>query len=434
MNTTDILIIGAGAAGLMAAHILAKAGKTVTVLEARNRCGGRIHTLNNELFFKNAELGAEFIHGDLPVTLNLLKEAGIAHYRAGGEMWRYREGRFDNENVFTGDWGLLMDKLGKLKKDISIEDFLKKEFPGSKYSSLKDSVRRFASGYDTADTRKASSFALRREWGNEDWEASYRVEEGYGAMINYLHESLKNAGGSIYLNSIVKKIEWRPGNVKVSTSEGSIYEAGQIVIALSLGVLQAGKKETGAITFSPPVKKQIDAINKMGYGAIIKILLEFDEPFWEDKFTEALAGKSLEKMGFILSDETIPTWWTQAPQHSAVLTGWLGGPAAAKKKNLANEELLQQSLTSLSHIFKRSIEELKSKLLAFDIMNWTSDPFTRGSYAYDTIESPAARKILDKPVDDTLFFAGEYLYDGPVMGTVEAALASGVEAAKKVIG
>ena len=434
MNNTDILIIGAGAAGLVAANMLAKAGKTVTVLEARNRCGGRIHTLNNELFFKNAELGAEFIHGDLSVTLNLLKEAGIAHYHAGGEMWRYREGRFENENVFTGDWGLLMDKLGKLKKDISIEDFLKKEFPGSKYSSLKDSVRRFASGYDTADTRKASSFALWREWENEDGEASYRVEGGYGAMINYLHESLKNAGGSIYLNSIVKKIEWRPGNVKVSTSEGAIYEAGQIVIALPLGVLQAGKNETGAVTFDPPVKKQIDAINKMGYGAIIKILLEFDEPFWEGKFTEALAGKSLEKMGFILSDETIPTWWTQAPQHSAVLTGWLGGPAAAKKKNLANEELLQQSLTSLSHIFKRSIEELKSKLLAFDIMNWTSDPFTRGSYAYDTIESPAARKILDKPVDDTLFFAGEYLYDGPVMGTVEAALASGVEAAKKVIG
>jgi monoamine oxidase len=326
-----------------------------------------------------------------------------------------------------------MDKLGKLKKDISIEDFLKNEFPGDKYNDLKDSVRRFASGYDTADTHKVSSFALRREWESEDGEASYRVEGGYGAMINYLHETIKNKGGFIYLNSVVKKIEWRPGNVKVSTSEGAIYEAGQIVIALPLGVLQAGKNETGAVTFTPQLKKQIDAINKMGYGAIIKVLLEFDEPFWEDKFTEALAGKSLKKMGFVLSDETIPTWWTQAPQHSPVLTGWLGGPAADKKKNLTDEELLQQSLASLSHIFKRSIEELKNKLLAFDIMNWTNDPFTRGSYVYDMVESSAARKILNNPIESTIFFAGEYLYDGPVMGTVEAALASGVEAAKRML-
>src|ERR1700676_840803 len=97
MNNTDILIIGAGAAGLMAASTLAKAGKKVIVLEARDRCGGRIHTLNHQSFFKNAELGAEFVHGDLPVTLDLLKQAGIPYYSANAEMWRYKNGHFDNE-------------------------------------------------------------------------------------------------------------------------------------------------------------------------------------------------------------------------------------------------------------------------------------------------------------------------------------------------
>src|SRR5882757_56541 len=77
MKNADILIIGAGAAGLMAAHELSKAGKRVIILEAQNRIGGRIYTLDDTSFLKYAELGAEFVHGDLPVTLQLPKESEI---------------------------------------------------------------------------------------------------------------------------------------------------------------------------------------------------------------------------------------------------------------------------------------------------------------------------------------------------------------------
>jgi monoamine oxidase len=90
-----VLIIGAGAAGLMAARTLSNAGKTVTVLEARNRTGGRIHTLSDTLFFKHTELGAEFVHGNLPVTLKLFKEAKINYRSANAEMWRYENGNFE---------------------------------------------------------------------------------------------------------------------------------------------------------------------------------------------------------------------------------------------------------------------------------------------------------------------------------------------------
>src|ERR1700749_891072 len=97
MDHVDIIVIGAGAAGLMATPSLSKAGYRVTILEARNRCGGRIHTLNHESFFKNAELGAEFVHGDLPVTLNLLNEASIPYQPANAEMWHYKNGKFSRE-------------------------------------------------------------------------------------------------------------------------------------------------------------------------------------------------------------------------------------------------------------------------------------------------------------------------------------------------
>jgi len=432
MNKADILIIGAGATGLMAARTLSKAGKKVTVLEARNRCGGRIHTLHNEMFFKDAELGAEFIHGDLTVTLNLLKEAGIEYHSAVEEMVRYRDGEFIEDGGFT-DWDKVVDRLGELKKDISILEFMDKEFPAGKYDELRASVIGFVSGYDTADPEKASSFALRDEWEGEDFEAQHRVKGGYGLMIKYLEEESRQAGSEIYLNSIAKEILWRPGYVKATTDNGAAYEAGQLLIAMPLGVLQSDKDVKGAIKFSPSTGEHVKALRQMGFGSIIKILLEFDAPFWEDEATAKHVGFDLKNMGFILSGEVIPTWWTQSPQHSSVLTGWLGGLPAAKQKDTPQEEILQQSLQSIGNIFKMTADELKDKLVAFDVANWTADPFTRGSYAYDTVGAAGARKILSQPIDDTIFFAGEYLYEGPAMGTVEAALTSGQQAAMQII-
>jgi monoamine oxidase len=121
------------------------------------------------------------------------------------------------------------------------------------------------------------------------------------------------------------------------------------------------------------------------------------------------------------------------PDQSKVFTGWIGGPAAADKIAMPDAEILEQGLQSLANIFKRDINELKGKLIAHRIINWTVDPFTRGSYAYDTVEAPIARKLLSTPIEDTLFFTGEYLYEGTAMGTVEAALTNGEEVAKKIL-
>jgi monoamine oxidase len=425
MEKSDILIIGAGAAGLMAAYKLSAGKKKVNVIEARDRTGGRIHTIQNESFFKHAELGAEFVHGDLPVTLELLNEAGITYSHAGGEMVRYIDDKFIKDEQFIEEWDQLLKKLDELKGDISIHDFLRLRFGGDKFAKLRNSVEKYVAGYDTADPQKASAFALRKEWENEDEEAQHRLDKGYCTMIKYLADKIKAHGSNIYLNSVVKEIDWKPNDVKVVTSNGTIYSAEKLIIALPLGVLQADKHEEGAITFHPAIKEQGDAIQNIGFGAIIKILLEFDKPFWEDH--------GLKDMAFLFSDEAIPTWWTQVPKHSALLTGWLGGPAAEKHKETSNNELLQLSLGSLSNIFKLSVDELKSKLVAWNTINWTADPFTRGSYSYDRLASPRARKLLNEPVEDTLFFAGEYLYEGPAMGTVEAALISGKYVAERIL-
>ncbi|WDF76038.1 NAD(P)/FAD-dependent oxidoreductase [Mucilaginibacter sp. KACC 22773] len=432
MDDSDILIIGAGAAGLMAARTLAKAGKKVTVLEARDRIGGRIHTLENASGQQPLELGAEFIHGDLPLTKSLLDEAGIAYNHAGASMWRYEDGEFKQNETFVEHWDAFLNKLGDLEQDMSINCFLLREFKGEKYRRLRESVRQFVSGYDNADPKKASSFSLRREWQSENDGAQYRVPGGYGKLASFLAGEIIAAGGQIHLNAVVKKIYWQQHCVKVVSSVGCTHSAKQLIVALPLGVLQVNAGDSGAISFNPEIPDHTKAINALGFGAVIKILLEFDEAFWEDKQTEKLAGKSLSNMGYLFSTEEIPTWWTQAPRHTNMLTGWIGGPEAAEKTDTHNTEILRQSLQSLANIFNRDEEQLKQRLRNYHIVNWTADEFARGSYAYDTVEAGQARSILLEPVEDTIFFAGEYLYNGTAMGTVEAALDSGLRAAERI--
>jgi monoamine oxidase len=433
MKNADILIIGAGAAGLMAAQELSKAGKRVIILEARNRTGGRIYTLDDTSFLKYAELGAEFVHGDLPVTLQLLKEAGIEMTPASGEMWHNSNGKFSQEYQHIDHWNLLIQKLSKLEQDTSIGDFLQQQFGDGQYAELRKSVSRYVAGYDTADPFKASAYALRKEWQSEDGDAQHRIKGGYGKMISYLANESKKNGAQLFLNSIVKNLHWEHNVVEAVTADNISYKAEKVIIALPLGVLQAAPNEGGTIKFSPSIPKYYEAIQQMGFGSIIKILLEFRDAFWEDEEIAKLAGNDLKGMSFLLSDEEIPTWWTQFPDNSTILTGWLGGPPAEKKKGLSNEELLQQSVHSLSNIFKRSMQKLKDNLIAWSVVNWTADPFALGSYSYDTIAASTARKILNTPINNTIYFAGEYLYNGPAMGTVEAALCSGLETAKRLI-
>jgi monoamine oxidase len=428
MKNADVIIIGAGAAGLMAAYELSKAGKQVVILEARNRLGGRMHTLEDDL---NTELGAEFIHGDLPVTLQLLKEANIEAIPASGEMWHNRDGKFSKNAEQFEHWDLLMEKLNKLETDISIGDFLQQEFGDEKYTTLRAWVTRFVSGYDTADPFKGSAFALRREWQSEDDDEQHRVKGGYGVMTNYLVKASKENGAEFYLNTIAKHIHWTHGQVEVITLANESFKAKQLIIALPLGVLKADESEQASIAISPSVGMCKEAIDQIGFGSVVKVLLQFKTAFWED---QSVTGTDLSDMGFILSGEAIPTWWTQHPSPSTLLTGWLGGPPAERKKGMNNDELLEEGLQSISRIFNIDIGKLRNDLVAAHVVNWTTDPFTLGSYAYDTLDSAEARKVLNAPIDHTIYFAGEYLYDGPAMGTVEAALTSGMETARKLIG
>jgi monoamine oxidase len=433
MDNEHIIIIGAGASGLMAGRELSKAGKKVTVLEARDYLGGRIHTLYDAPFITHAELGAEWVHGDLPVSLALLDEAGIPYHKTGGKMWQSKNGELKQEGHQVEHWNLFEEKLEALKTDQTLEEFLQENFSGDKYEGVRDSARRYVSGFDTADPAKASALALRDEWLGED-EDQYRLDTGYQVMIRYLADEIEANGGEIFTDTIVKNITHGKDGVTVQCDNGESYRGSKVIITVPIGVLQAPDNERGAISFSPELPETKNAIAGMAMGAIIKVLLQFTEAFWENEEVKKMTGKRMDDLGFIISDQQIPTYWTQYPKKNALLTAWVGGPAAAKMKEESDEHIMELTIQSLSNIFHLPVARIKGLLATTKVVNWTADDFSRGSYSYAAVTTAAARKILDTPINDRIYFAGEAMYDGPEMGTVEAALASGKHAADKILG
>jgi monoamine oxidase len=417
----DCIIIGAGACGLMASRELTRAGKSVLLLEARNRIGGRIYTIHNHSFSTFAEAGAEFIHGDLPITSSLLREAGLPFREMEGNIYQLENGVLKKSQLFDNEWELLMTELQKLKTDLPLAEFLQQKFPEEKFPSLYHNIKKFVEGYNAADITRVSSLALRKEWSEDDDPPQYRPTRGYGKLVEFLLQESINNGLVLHLSKIVTNIQWPRKNVKVTTSDGDSYVAEKVLITVPVGILQAG-----LINFEPPLPEHAAASKDIGFGPVIKFLMEFKEPFWHNQ-----SFRNMSHLKFVFSDATIPTWWSQLPDTRPLLTGWLSGPAAHRIQH-DQAYLKEQAIASLAYIFNSDANTIRDQLIAFHAEDWMADPFTLGAYSYATIKTPSAREILNTSVDDTVYFAGEALYDGPHTGTVEAALTSGMNAAIKI--
>src|SRR5215472_9842477 len=127
-HLTHFVVVGAGAAGLMTARELARAGKRVTILEAKTRCGGRIYPLSVDEFGYPAEGGAEFVHGAAPVTRALMREAGLALSPRGGTRWSTRSGALSTDESSTTHMGRFYQALAEVKDDLPIAEFLETHF------------------------------------------------------------------------------------------------------------------------------------------------------------------------------------------------------------------------------------------------------------------------------------------------------------------
>ena len=399
MPKFDVIIIGAGAAGLAAARNLA--GLRVAILEARDRIGGRIHTLHPTDLALPIELGAEFVHGEAEATFDVVDNAALLAYELPDDHWWSEDGAWKKVD-FWEDLDRLFAKIGKRKQ--SFDAFLRTQRVDARMREL---ACGFVEGFHAAhanliDARAVEAFDDMRQ---------YRIASGYDALIAWLRAGVSDPR-ALRLGAVVSEVRWKRGEVEVDCGNETL-RAKAAIITVPLGVLKAG-----AIRFVPELADKQRAIDKLEMGHVIKIVFRFREPFWNEPFNFVHAN-----------DRFMPTWWTCAPARAPLLTGWCGGHAADALA--AESDPIDRALDSMAQIFAVRRSAIDRLLVGTFTHDWQHDPFSRGAYSYAGVGGLDAHDELAKPVQSTLFFAGEAT-NGEQTGTVAGAIVSGQRSAAQV--
>lgn len=433
MKRPDAVVVGAGAAGLAAAVELARSGRRVLVLEARDRAGGRIDTHRDAGWPIPLEGGAEFEHGVVPATEALFRgrhtwrrELDEGHYQGDGR--RLRSAKAEWEKAMQ-----LLEALPTRGRDRSYDELRREPWWRARASTPTQSLaRQFVEGFNASDAGEASVISLGRQT-----QASARVEGdrifhivgGYDRIVAKLVDRLLRLGGELRLGACVRRITWRRRAVELvgSGPAGDAFapiRAPAAVLSLPVGVLQAARGERGAVRFLPslPIEKRT-AINALKMGPVVKMLLRFRRL--------PLPMQRRNVVFLHVPGAVVPTFWRAGSRDVPILVGWSAGPAATQLP--ADERSrLRVALAALAKGLCMPRAALAADLEGWRIFDWQADPFSRGAYSYVAAGAPDAPSRLAAPVDDTLFFAGEATH--VVAGTVHGALESGQRAARELSG
>jgi monoamine oxidase len=396
-SSLQVIVVGAGAAGLAAADSLARAGLSVLVLEARNRIGGRCDTRRMPGLAVPVELGAEFMHGGPAATVELLARAGIPGVDSTRTQLMLHGGRLREVNAFEEAKKAVQG--ARFRRDLSFDELLRKRRLAPITRTL---ARMMVQGFDAADPAIVSARDIADEWKSALGSSQMRPQGGYQPLLATLSENL-----NMRMRHVVRRVRWRKGSVNVDG-----IRARKAIITLPLGVLQAG-----SVAFDPPLDKDLRMLVS---GPVIRVAMRFRKAFWEERHPG---------VAFYHSPQApFPTFWTPLPMRAPLLTAWAGGPKAAALTGLPEKDLLGLAMQSVRALFPkaRGPED-------FLVHDWQADPFARGGYSYLRAGGEGAREKLRQPIDKTLYFAGEAT-DAEEAGTVAGALRSGWRAALEILG
>lgn len=410
----EIVIVGAGMAGLSAAHYLQKKGFKPIVLEAQSKVGGRI-TTNRSLGIP-FDAGASWIHGPTnnPIT-KLAKQSNTSTFLTNDESVKVyaRDGSEYSSTQLEKAENKYTEILKELKgtKDQNFATVFYQKHPQYQEEPLWTYMLSAYLEFDTG----GDIYQLSSKYFYDD--EAFRgkdviVTNGYDNMTNYLAQGI-----DVRLHTTVKDINYSNDKITIITNNGN-YTADQVLVTVPLGVL---KKE--AITFSPPLPEPIqNAVRKLEMGSVNKFLLVWDQAFWEEDlqyigYTPAEKGK----FNYFLNVKKFA-------QTNALMT-FAFGDYSKQTEQMDDQAIIAEIMTHLKAIYGSNIPQPTQFLRT----QWNTNPYSYGAYSFAAKGgSSALFEVFERAVDNKIFFAGEHTIRD-YRGTVHGAYLSGIREARKMI-
>ena len=432
MATPSIIIVGAGLAGLVAARRLEHRGYLVSVLEARDRIGGRVWTRRDRFGGMHGEAGGELIDGDQKEIRSLARDLGLSEeriLRSGFAHYRLGQNGARRMRSASSGWRATESTIAPLVKAYSLNE---QEWNGP----IAETIARRSVGQWLHQTRataevRATAMMMRNFFladpedlsllvyvdqfatgGNPGGNTLYRVRGGNDRLGQRLARALRRP---VRLRHVVRRIAQTKTAVVVTVESGSRRSEFSATCAL----VTAPAPLAAEIEFAPDLPQmQRDALTQLKYGPATKTLLQFERASWRRPGKTRACG----------TDLNIGAVW-DAGEHQRGSKGMLsllaGGSASAATRELVKTDA------------SRLIAELRffgigrTRLLAFHSVSWEDDPWARGGYAvFDPSFPPSSRRLLALP-SGRVFFAGEHT-SVKWQGYMNGAIASGMRAAEEI--
>jgi monoamine oxidase len=428
VHSFDALVLGGGLAGIAAAQRLSGAGRSVAVLEARDRLGGRLWTHHDPSSDHAIELGPEWfdswgtIHRVLAGRHALMPEACGRHVLRTGDAWRAIDDMMDG-----GD--RLHRKLtGISGPDRSLAQALDECCADQDLVDARHMLLRYVEGFHAADPVDLSlRWFLTVEKNQSAGDSELRAPGGLDVALDGLLRDVA-ASCTVYLDAPAVTVTWGRQRVRVDVEtparRQARFDAPAAIVALPLAMLA---RDDALPRFSPALDAKQRALDHLATGPVIKVIHVFDEMFWRDL-------DHVRDLSFLQDfSQPIPTWWTTNPVDAPVMVGWAAGPMATRLYRVAHDEMRELSQRSLAHALGVTAAHVRNHWRAWHYHDWQRDRWSLGAYSWARSGGAHAAEWLGQPLERTLYFAGEATAGSGYNATMDGAISSGWRAAEELL-